>query len=282
MGALEGKTAVVTGGTSGIGARTAELFAAEGARVIVAGRRVVEGEAVAAGLGPDALFVRTDVTVESDVEHLVAAAVDRFGGLDILVNNAGDAGPEPGVAETDLAKFYDRMAIHVGGVVAGMKHAARVMLPQGRGSIINVASIGGSLAGWTGLAYASAKAAVIHISRVAAVELGQHGIRVNALSPGPILTGIFGKGGGMDPAQADRTADILEPVFTSRLENWQPIRRAGVPDDIAPAALWLASDASGFVNGHNLVVDGGISAGRPASIIGEDRRAMGRAFAQLR
>ncbi|MEU6427791.1 SDR family oxidoreductase [Microbispora sp. NPDC046973] len=280
MGTLDGKIAIITGATSGIGARTAGLFAAEGANVVIAGRRKDEGEALAERLGGG--FVRTDVAVEADVEALVAHAVERYGRLDVLVNSAGDPGPGGSIADVDLTAFEQTFAVHLGGVLSGMKHAARVMLRQGSGSIVNIASTTGRLAGWSGLGYSAAKAAVIHLTRGAAVELGEKGIRVNSISPGPILTGIFAKGAGMDPAEADRTAVRLGEAFAAALENYQPIHRPGTPDDVAQAALWLASDASAFVNGHDLVVDGGISAGRPASVALAERAGLAKAFAQLR
>ena len=122
---------------------------------------------------------------------------------------------------------------------------------------------------------------MIHLTRCAAVELGERGVRVNSISPGPILTGIFGKGAGMDPADADRTAAALEPAFLEALETHQPIRRAGIGEYVASAAAWLASDASGFVTGQDLAVDGGISAGRPASVAIAERATLGRAFAAI-
>jgi NAD(P)-dependent dehydrogenase (short-subunit alcohol dehydrogenase family) len=276
MGVLDNKVAVITGGTSGIGACTAELFVAEGAVVVIAGRREDQGEKLAAQLGGQARFVRADVTIEADVETLIADALDNFGRLDCLVSSAGEGGTPGGIAATDLDRFHHTLAVHVGGVVAGMKHAAPVMAAQRSGSIINISSIGGQLAGWTFLDYSAAKAAVVQLTRCAAVELAEHGVRVNSISPGPILTGIFAKGAGIDPAEADRTAATLEPLFNARLEMWQPIRRAGVPSDVAPAALWLASDASAFVTGQNLAVDGGISAGRPAAVAAADRTEMAR------
>jgi NAD(P)-dependent dehydrogenase (short-subunit alcohol dehydrogenase family) len=276
MGVLDGKVGVVTGATSGIGARTAALFAAEGAEVVVAGRRREEGEQLAEAIG--ATFVATDVTVESDVEGLVADTIARLGRLDVMVNNAGAAGGAGGITDVDLERFQRTYALHVGGVLVGMKYAARAMLERKAGSIINIASINGRLAGWAGLDYSSAKAAVIHLTRCAAVELGEHGIRVNSISPGPILTGIFGKGAGMDPGAADRTAAELEPAFLDALESHQPIRRAGVADYVAPAAVWLASDGSSFVTGQDLAVDGGISAGRPASVARAERVLLGKAF----
>ncbi len=138
------------------------------------------------------------------------------------------------------------------------------------------ASIGGQLAGWSLLDYSAAKAAVIHLTRCVAVELGERGVRVNSVSPGPILTGLFGKAAGMDAAQADDGASVLEPVFVSRLQSWQPIHRAGAAGDVAPVLVWLASDAAVFVNGQNLAVDGGITAGRPASVSAADRAAWRR------
>jgi NAD(P)-dependent dehydrogenase (short-subunit alcohol dehydrogenase family) len=259
------------------------MFAAEGAKVVLAGRRQQEGEEWAARLGPPAVFVRTDVAVEGDIEALVSRTVDVFGRLDVLVNNAGHGGVAAGeIQAADLAMFEDLLAVHAGGVLAGMKHAARVMVGQGAGSIINVASIGGQVAGWTDIMYSAAKAAVLQLTRSAAIELGLHGIRVNSISPGPIPTGIFGKAAGLPAAEADRTAEQLEPAFVAALERHQAIRRAGRPEDVAAAALWLASDASSFVNGQDVAVDGGITAGRPISVSAGERQLLATAFAAVR
>jgi NAD(P)-dependent dehydrogenase (short-subunit alcohol dehydrogenase family) len=279
---LDGKVAVISGGTSGIGARTAALFVEQGASVVVGGRREVEGKELVASLGPRARFVQVDVAVESDVERLIGRTVEDFGRLDILVNNAGIGGQRQGGWSTiDIERFWTVLAVHVGGVVAGIKHAAPVMTRQESGSIINTASIGGLVAGWTGVDYSAAKAAVIQLTRCAAVELGQHGIRVNSVSPGPIPTGIFGKAAGMDAATADRTASQLAPAFEEVLRSHQSISRAGTPEDVAQALLWLASDASSFVSGQDIAVDGGIAAGRPISVSVEERKRLGAAFASL-
>jgi NAD(P)-dependent dehydrogenase (short-subunit alcohol dehydrogenase family) len=276
MDTLQNHVAVITGGTSGIGAPIAEAFVDEGARVIIGARRDQLGESFAERLGPKASFVRTDVTVEADVAALIGYAVEHFGRLDCLVNNAGAIEPSGPVEALDLDRFRQVMAVHAGGVAAGMKHVAPVMCGQGSGSIINIASIAGRLAGWTALDYAAAKASIIHMTRCAAVELGEHNVRVNSISPGPILTGIFGKAAGMDPRPADRRAADLEPVFRARLADWQPLRRAGTTDDIAPVAVWLASDGARFVTGQDLAVDGGITAGRPWSVAATDSAAMAK------
>jgi NAD(P)-dependent dehydrogenase (short-subunit alcohol dehydrogenase family) len=279
MAALDGKVAVVTGATSGIGARIASLFAKQGASVVIAGRREREGEALAEEIG--GVFKRTDVTVEAEVAALITGTVERSGRLDVMVNNAGAAGNMRSIANVELEAFQQTYALHVGGTLLGMKHAARAMIERGAGSIVNVASINARLAGWSGLDYSSAKAAVVQLTRCAAVDLGGQGIRVNSISPGPILTGIFGKAAGLDPALADATADSLEPAFLQALESYQAIPRAGSADHVAPAALWLASDASSFVTGQDIAVDGGITAGRPPSVAAAERAMLADAFAAI-
>jgi NAD(P)-dependent dehydrogenase (short-subunit alcohol dehydrogenase family) len=270
MGVLDGKITIITGATSGIGERTAELFVEAGARVVIAGRRREVGEAVAARLGQSASFVRTDVSIEDDMKALVEGTVARFGRLDCLFNNAGSGGPPVSITELDIAKFDALMGVLVRSVAIGMKYAGIAMLKQGSGSIINTSSIGAWRAGGASHTYCAAKAAVSHLTRCVAIELGEHGIRVNSISPGAIVTGIFAKGAGLDADAADRTTQGLMPRFAKA----QPIPRAGLPDDIARAALYLASDASSFVNGHDLVVDGGMIAGTRFSQTLAGRREM--------
>lgn len=275
---LEGKVALIAGATSGIGARTAEIFVAEGASVVIAGRRKDRGEKLARTLGEAASFLRTDVTVEADVKAMVDHAVDRFGRLDCLINNAGVPSQFVAIPDVDLQQFDAVMAVHVRAVLAGMKFAARVMATQGSGSIINVTSVNGTRAGLGGHYYSAAKAASIHLTRCAAVELGEKGIRVNSISPGMIATGAFGKYMGLQPDEADEHPEYAEGAISSILPRWQPLHRVGRADDIAQAALFLASDASRFITGHNLVVDGGISAGWPIAAVRGDRDLFFRTF----
>lgn len=275
---LKGKVAIVTGATSGIGARTAALFVAEGARVVIAGRRIDRGEEIAQALGPAASFIRTDVSIEADVEAMIDHALRKFGRLDCLMNNAGSGSQRATIADVDLGQFDAAIGVHLHGVLAGMKHAVPVMAAQRSGSIINVASINGTRAGLGGHCYSAAKAAAIHLTRCAAVELGEQGIRVNSLSPGPIVTGIFGKGSGLAHDEADANADDARAAIAAVLPRWQPLPHVGTTDDIAQAALFLASDASRLVTGHNLVVDGGISAGWPVGVIRGDIALFREAF----
>jgi NAD(P)-dependent dehydrogenase (short-subunit alcohol dehydrogenase family) len=254
MGALDGKIAIVTGGTSGIGEGVAKAFVSEGAKVVIVGRREEEGRALEKQIG--VRFVRADVANEADVEAMVGRTLEWFGRLDCLVNNAGIPSPMISVTETDAAAIDQVLAVNVRGVILGVKHAARVMLRDGSGSIINVGSVAGHRGGLSAHVYSAAKGAVSAFTRSAAAELGEKGIRVNCISPGAIVTGIFGKNAGLEGAKADKVAGVVKEAFTAI----QPIPRAGLPDDIAQAALFLASDASGFVNGQDLVVDGGQTA----------------------
>jgi NAD(P)-dependent dehydrogenase (short-subunit alcohol dehydrogenase family) len=196
MDALKGKVAIVTGATSGIGERIAELFAEEGAKVVAAGRREAEGAALEKRLGVS--FVRADVSHEADVKAMIDHTIARFGRVDCLVNNAGIPFPMISIVDIDVEGFDRVQAINVRGVMLGMKHVAPTMLAQGGGSIINIASMVGSRGGLSGHPYFASKGAVIALSRSVAAELGEKGIRVNSISPGAIVTGIFGKVAGVE------------------------------------------------------------------------------------
>jgi NAD(P)-dependent dehydrogenase (short-subunit alcohol dehydrogenase family) len=238
----------------------------EGATVVFCGRRQTLGEPLADKLGGKAEFVRADVAVEAEVAGLINETAERYGRVDVLFNNAGGPAPTGSIADIDMEFYHRAMTVLVAGVVHGMKHVAPLMKAQGSGSIINNGSIAGHQAGWSSsLIYSAAKAAVIHLSRCVAMELGESGVRVNSISPGAIATGIFGKALGLPEDQAEGTAKAMEQVFATI----QPIKRAGLPDDIAQAALFLASDESGFINGRDIVVDGGMIGGRQWSALQE-------------
>jgi NAD(P)-dependent dehydrogenase (short-subunit alcohol dehydrogenase family) len=260
MNRLSGKVALITGAASGIGDATTRLFVEEGASVAVADIQDDRGQRLVKELGSRASYVHVDVAREADVQAAIEGVVKQHGRLDCLFNNAGYGGVRGGIEEIPVAGFDETMAVLLRGVFLGMKHAAPVMKRQGGGSIISTASVAGLRAGWSHV-YGTAKAAVIHLTRSVAMELGESGVRVNCICPGGIATPIFGKALGLSPDQADATVPLMKGV----LEASQPIKRAGLPEDIARAALWLASDESTFVNGHALVVDGGLTGGRPWS-----------------
>jgi len=256
-GRLEGKVALITGACSGIGLGTVELFLAEGASVVAADLQDEKGKILEQRFPGRVAYVHCDVTHEADIAAACAKAKSEFGGLDVLFNNAGIPGLSGGVAEVEVAGWDSIFAILVRGPALGMHHALPLMLERGKGSIINTASIAGLQAGWGPLAYSTAKAAVIHMSRCAAAELSPQGIRVNAICPGLIATSIFGTAIGMPRAAADQmAARVAENASIA-----QPIKKPGLPEDIARAALYLASDDSAFVTGTHLVVDGGITVG---------------------
>jgi NAD(P)-dependent dehydrogenase (short-subunit alcohol dehydrogenase family) len=259
MGMLDGKVAIITGATSGIGARTAELFVEEGARVVFTGRRKSEGEALAAKLGSSGRFVQADATLEDDWKRVIGETTRTFGKLDTVFNNAGGPAPTGSIASVPVEGFDQAMALLVRSVMLGMKHAAPIMMQQRSGSIINNGSIAGHLAGYsTSMIYGAAKAAVNHLTRCVAMELGEHNVRVNSVSPGAIATGILAKALGAETAKAEQLAGKIEDIYAKA----QPIPRAGITDDIAQCVIWLASDRSTFVNGADIVVDGGVIGGR--------------------
>jgi NAD(P)-dependent dehydrogenase (short-subunit alcohol dehydrogenase family) len=253
MGALDGKIAIVTGGTSGIGEGIAKAFVSEGAKVVIVGRREEEGRALENSIG--VRFVRADVANESDVKAMVDQTLEWFGRLDCLVNNAGIPSPMISITEIDVATIDHVLAVNVRGVVLGIKHAARVMLPAGTGSIINIGSVAGLRGGISAHIYSASKGAVQALTRSAAAELGEKAIRVNCISPGAIVTGIFGKNAGLEGSKADQVTGVMKERFATI----QPIPRAGLPDDIAQMAVFLASDGSGFLNGQDIVIDGGMT-----------------------
>src|SRR3990167_1404520 len=256
-GRLDGKVAVITGAASGIGLGTVELFVAEGARVVAADIQDEKGAMLAKRFPGKVAYAHCDVTDEAQIEAALKLAKSEFGGLDILFNNAGISDRMTTITEITADGWSWIFDVLVRGPALGMKHAVPLMLERGGGSIINTASIAGLQAGWGPLAYSTAKAGVIHMSSVAAAQLSPQKIRVNAICPGLIATSIFGASMGLPREVADqmaaRVADAAATV--------QPVPKAGMPDDIAQAALYLASDAAAFVSGTHIVVDGGITVG---------------------
>ncbi len=258
MGRLRERVALITGGASGIGKAIVELFVKEGARVVVADIQETQGREIAKKLGDNATFKLTDVSLEDDVRGMTEHAVETYGRLDCLVNNAGIGGVEGEIESIPVDGFDQTIAVLLRGVFLGSKYAAPIMKRQGGGNIINVSSIAGMRGISENHPYSAAKAAVIQLTRTSAMELAQHQIRVNCICPGAIVTAIFGATKGMSDEDIARTYENLSRLF----ERVQPLPRAGRPEDIANAALWLASDDSSFVTGHALVVDGGASAGQ--------------------
>ena len=253
---LAGKVAIVTGGTSGIGAATAELFCAEGATVVIAGRSEAKGAALAERLGARAVYERQDVTVEDDIRRIIDGTAERFGRLDVLFNNAG--GPTAGgVADITAEQIDYGVKLLFTSVVLGMKYAVPPMLASGGGSIINNSSIAGIRHLQGNILYSAVKAAVTHYSKLAGVDLGPQGIRVNVISPGAIATPIFWGGSARANTLPDAENARKMAKLQGNLAKANPLKKSGVAWDIATAALFLASDEGRFVNCHDLVVDGG-------------------------
>ena len=257
MARLEGKVAVLTGAASGIGRASAQLFVEEGARVVISDVMEEKGNSLAEELGESAVFLRADVSQEDDVKAAIDLAVERFGRLDCMFNNAGIGGASGPIDLIPTIGFDITIAILFRSVFFGMKHATPVMKRQGSGSIISTASIAGLRTGFGGHFYSACKAAVIHMTRSVAMELGPFGIRVNSICPGGIVTSIFGRGLGLEQDAAEGLYGKLEEIF----KGVQAVPRAGLPEDIAKAAVWLASDDSSFVSGAAINVDGAVPDG---------------------
>ena len=254
---LAGKVAVITGAASGIGLATLELFVAEGAHVLAADQNAEAGQALVERFPDRVQFALCDVTQPAQIKAAIEQAVVAFGGLDILFSNAGAGGSPAGVETFDEAGWDHTQALLLRSVAAGAAYAVPHMRRRGGGAIINTSSISALQAGYAPLAYSVAKAGVLHYTRVAAAELSAQRIRINAIVPGFIATRIFGAGMGLDHQQAGELAQQI----ASRSGSANPIGRSGLPQDIAEAALFLASDAAGFITGTHLTVDGGITIG---------------------
>ena len=262
MTALEGRVALVTGATSGIGRAAAVAFAAAGARVVATGRNRERGEAVVSeirGAGGDGCFVAVDLTEAGAAARVVAAAVRTHGRLDCAFNNAAAAeGAGKSVADFSEEEFDHAMAINLRSVWTCMKAELSQMVAQSPagGAIVNTSSVNGLGGARQGALYSAAKAGVLALTKSAAQEYAAAGIRVNALVAGafltPMLEGVFASIGGPDPeAQA---------AVRAQYERFIPLGRLGAPDEAAAAAVWLCSDAASYVTGHSMLVDGGMTA----------------------
>lgn len=244
---LAGKVAVVTGGASGLGRAAVERFVAEGARVVLLDVDEERGNQVVFELGDRAAFRVVDVSDADAVQQAVDFAVEHFGGIDVMFNNAGIGSKFDRIVDNDLSDFPRVIAVNLFGVMAGTRAAAQHMVAQGRGSIINTASIAATAGGAGPIVYRVSKAGVVQYSRSAAIDLAEHGIRVNCIAPGHIATGI--------------TNYDMGPV----IRYMQPLQRHGDAGDVAEAVLFLASDRSAQITGIVMPIDGGTTAGPPVT-----------------
>lgn len=259
MGKLDGKVALITGAAGGIGRATSKLFIEEGAKgVVMADIWDEMGEKIAEELGPNAKYIHTDVSQEADIIKAIDLAVEKFGRLDVVFSNAGNPGPVGVIEDVPTDEFDHTVAIHLRAAFLCMKYSIPIMKKQGTGCFITTSSVAGFQQGLGTLPYSLSKAGIIQLTRIAAVELGAFGIRANAIAPGGIATGIFGQGFGLSPDVAVDFGESIKDI----LAIYQPIKRAGLPEDIAHAALFLADDASSFITGVTLKVDGGLLSGR--------------------
>jgi len=249
---LPGKVAIITGAGSGLGRAAAILFAREGAKVVVAANREKDGEQTVKSIkeaGGDAILVRVDVTKATDLEKAVKAAIDKYGKLDIMLNNAGTPGPGKLIADITEEEWNRVIAVNLTGVFLGTKYAIPEMLKGGGGVIINVSSVAGvSPRRYTG-AYGAAKAAVVQLTRVTALEYARKNIRANCILPGPIDTPFFTKVAGGDPEKI--------AIFKEMVRNEVPLGRFAQPEEISRVALFLASDEASYITGAAFAADGG-------------------------
>lgn len=260
-GRLDGKVGVVTGGASGIGEATVRQFVAEGAAVVIADRQEGPGSDLADELGRRAAFLRTDVTVEDDVAAAVGLATERFGRLDVVFNNAGIVGATGPLDETPADEYDATMDVLLKSVFFGIKHASPVMKAQRSGSIISTASVAGITPGIGTHLYSVAKAAVIMLTKTAALELADWGIRVNAVCPGYVATPL---GPGVSLSEIGRdAAEARVAAARERIAGSQPLGRTGEATDIAEYVTFLATDTAEWITGTAHVIDGGLTLGKP-------------------
>lgn len=258
---LRGKIAFITGACSGIGLATVRRFIEEGAQVIAADIQDGPGAELERQFAGRLKYLHCDVMVPEQIQQAIDQGAAHFGGLDIVFNNAGAPGERGGVEELTLDGWDRTHALLLRSVVAGTKFALPHLKARGGGAIVNTSSVSALGSGYAPLAYAAAKAAVLHFSKLAAADLARHKVRVNAVVPGFIATPIFGANLSMNRDASQQ----LSALLTERGGGMQPAGRVGRGEDIAEAVLFLASDAAAFVTGTSLLVDGGLTVGTRAS-----------------
>lgn len=260
-GELRGKTAVITGAASGIGAATARKFVAEGASVVLTDVQDEAGQKLAESLGAAALFVHADVRREGDIAEAVDTAVGKFGALDIMVNNAGVIGIAGSIVNIPADGWTNTLDILLNGTFYGMKHAARAMIPRKQGVIISLSSTAGILGGLGSHAYTAAKHAVIGLTKSAASELCAYGIRVNCVAPGNTVTAMTARAIAGDPSGTE--------VAEQAIAKGSLLGIAGTAEDQAEAIAFLASERARYINGHVLVADAGQTTSTPVNAINQ-------------
>ena len=268
---FSGKTVIVTGAASGIGAAATALFAREGAVVFASDIDVAGGEKLAAEAEGDVRFVECDVCSPAAIKALMDRAGEETGGIDVLFNNAGAGGARPGIDEIEPEEWDRTMDLLLRSVAMGIRYAVPHMRGRKGASIVNVSSVAAVGPGYSPTAYAVAKAGVLHLTKCAATDLAKHGIRVNAIQPGFINTNIF----TATLEIPDELKTQAKAMIAQMSSNAQPVARGGQPIDIAEAVAFLASEAAGFVTGTSLIVDGGITLGPRHSWDPEEAGAFG-------
>ena len=258
------KVVIITGATSGIGLEIARFSISEGAYVVISGRRENEGKKIVNQLGKRCRFIKCNVLHEDQICNLLEEASSHYGKIDAVFNNAGAPDFVRNIEDISYEKIRQSLDLLLTSVIIGTREAARIMGKQKHGSIVNTASIAGHWGGCGGSVYSAAKAGVIHFSKVTSLELAKYNVRVNSISPGAIITEIFGVGQKLSAEKLPLSNEQLKS--SDAFIDFQPIPRAGLPEDIANLAIYLASDESTFVTGQDFIIDGGLLAGRPLDV----------------
>ncbi len=258
------KVVIITGATSGIGLEIAKFSISQGANVVISGRRENQGKKIANQLGERCRFIKCDVLYEDQICALIEETFSQYGKIDAIFNNAGAPDFVRNIEDISYDKIRQSLDLLLTSVIIGTREAARIMGKQKHGSIVNTASIAGHWGGCGGSVYSAANAGVIHFSKVTSLELAKYNVRVNSISPGAIITEIFGVGQKLSSEKLSLSDEHLKS--SDAFIDFQPIPRAGLPEDIANLAIYLASDESTFVTGQDFIIDGGLLAGRPLDL----------------